>query len=303
MESRNESVIERLTEACENQQGMLMLINLDNFQIFKYVYGDEISAELIKNVSRALDDSTTDYDIKGYVGEDEFVIFSTSVTDKVAFKRLYANMRNKLAEFVKKLVGEDMRIALGVSVGVVMVPDEGTDYRELFKKADMALEHVKQTGNQGCAFYGSQDSLPDEVVDKVETVSRGLDETSLDKGALWLEYDHFSIVYRYVKRYIQTYKTKAVKMLLTITPMSGDIGEDRMIDIVREFGMTVNGALRKSDVMMQSRSNQLFLLLPDMDEQYIDKAYNRIMNRWMKNPYSQEVKIKREYDTIKPVEE
>lgn len=297
-----ESVIERLTRACETQKGMLMLINLDNFQIFKYVYGAELATELIKNVSKALDDNTADYDVKGYVGEDEFVVFSTSIADRVAFKRLYGNMKNKLAEHVKKLVGEDMRISLGVSVGVVMVPEEGTDYRELFQKADMALEHVKQSGIQGCAFYGNQDSLPEEATDKVESISRGLDESSLEKGALWLEYDHFSIVYRFVKRYIQTYKTKAVKVLLTITPLQ-PLGDDEMAEIIREYGMTVNGALRKSDVMMQSRPNQLFLLLPDMEEQYIAKAYNRIMNRWTKNPYSKMVQVKLEYDTLKAVEE
>ncbi len=294
------SVIERLTYACANEKGMLMLINLDNFQIFKYVYGEELSQELIKNVSKALDDNTADEDIKGYVGVDEFVVFSQSIADRVAFKRLYRNMRNKLTEYVKKLVGEDMSISLGVSVGVVRVPEEGTDYKELFQKADMALEHVKQTGNSGCAFYGNQDLESDaDVVDKVATISRGLDETSIENGALWLDYEHFSIIYRFVKRYIQTYKVKAVKMLLTLYPAGGEnITPEEMVEITREFGMVINGALRKSDVMMKSRPNQFFILLPEMGEEYIDKAYNRFMNRWAKNPLARRVQIKCETESL-----
>ena len=298
-EYARDSIKERLIYSCSREKGMLMLINLDNFQIFKYVYGEDIANELIAGVRKALEDNTDEDDIRGNVGLDEFIIFSKSITDKVAFARLYGNLRNKLAEYAKRLVGEDMKLALGVSVGVVSVPDEGTDFKELFQKASAALEHVKASGSQGCAFYGNVDKLSNEtsVADRIQTVKRGLDETG-ERGALWLDYDHFSVVYRYIKRYIQTYKTRAVAMLLTVTPVGNFMAEDELAEITNEFGMTVSSVFRKSDIMMQSRPHQFMLILPEMDDNYISKTFARLMNTWQTSENYYKVKIDYEYESI-----
>ncbi len=303
-ESRNEGIREQLTNACLNSEGLLMLINLDNFQIFDYVYGKEVSDELLRAIFKAITDNTGAEDIRASVGGDGFIVFSKTITDNVSFSRLYGNMKNKLSEYVKHLVGEDMKISLGVSVGVVMVPQEGTDFAELFQKANSALEMVKITGTSGCAFYGNTKNLPqaENVSDKVQTVSRGLEENG-ETGALWLEYDQFSIVYRFMRRYIQTYDRKAVKMLITIHPIDVTMPEDELASITREFGMVVNKTLRKSDIMMQSRPHQYFLLLNEMDAAFISKTYARIMSNWQNSPNYYKVRTTYECEDLKPAEQ
>ena len=42
---------------------------------------------------------------------------------------------------------------VGVSIGVVLAPDAGTDLIELQRKADIALYHAKDQGRRDCHRY------------------------------------------------------------------------------------------------------------------------------------------------------
>ena len=176
-----------------------------------------------------------------------------------------------------------MKILLGASIGGVFIPEHGRIYEELFHKADLALEYIKQTGNHGCAYYNKSD-VEGEQIDGLETISKSMDEGNHYRGALWLDYDYFSIVYKYVRRYIQTYKGVASKLLITIEPTQ-DISMEDFTEIAKAFGKVVNHTLRKSDIMMQSRTNQYFILLPEMTDRYIEKVRERIMYQWEDTDY------------------
>ena len=188
-----------------------------------------------------------------------------------------------------------MKILLGASIGGVFVPEHGRIYEELFHKADMALEYIKQTGNHGCAYYNKSDD--EERIDGLETISKTMDEGNHYKGALWLDYDYFSIVYKYVRRYIQTYKGVASKVLITIEP-TVEMSMEDFAEASKAFGKVVNHTLRKSDIMMQSRTNQYFVLLPEMTDRYIEKVRSRIMYQWEDTDYFDVTDIKFEADTI-----
>ena len=292
-------IIEKLAQACETEQGALMIINLDNSEIFNDVYGYDVGEVLIEKVEEAIRANTADDSIHGRIGGDEFVVFCRTINDKVAASRIYGNINNQISEVVKKLVGEEMRISLGASFGVVFVPEQGTNYDTLFNKAYRALDHVKQTGNTGCAFYEKRITNDDTIVmDDFDYLSKGLDGGDKDKGALWLEYDYFSIVYRFMRRYIHTYKGSAVKMLISITPTVDDITIDEFNVMTRAFGKIVNSSLRKSDLMMQSRKNQFFLLLPEIPQDYVTKVFNRIRSTWAKTEYYDITEISYEADRL-----
>ena len=281
-------VKERISKACRSEKGILMLINIDNLVLFNEFYGRETGDDIIKAFETAIEDNVSESDIKGSLGGDEFVVFSKSMGDKVAFARFYGNIKKELSESIKNLIGEDANISVGVSIGAVFVPEQGSEYGDLFEKAGRAMEYIKGTGNSGCAFYGANDSDDGEpnIVDNFESISLGLDGGETPRGALWLDYDYFSIIYRFMRRYINTYKGKAAKMLITVKLTDESISQEDFSEMMRTFGMIVNNTLRKSDLMVQSRKNQLFLLLPEMPEQYIEKVYNRIMNRWNKTDYA-----------------
>ena len=260
-----------------------MLINLDSFELFNDVYGHDMGDVMLEKCIEIINDCCEDSDIKGSLGGDEFVVFCRGLLDKGAFARLAAEINKRISAAAKELIGTDMKILLGASIGGVFIPEHGRIYEELFHKADLALEYIKQTGNHGCAYYNKSD-VEGEQIDGLETISKSMDEGNHYKGALWLDYDYFSIVYKYLRRYIQTYKGVASKLLITIEPTQ-EISMEDFSEIAKAFGKVVNHTLRKSDIMMQSRTNQYFILLPEMTDRYIEKVRERIMYQWEDTDY------------------
>ena len=270
-------VINRLTEACKNEEGVLMLVNMDNFGLFNEIYGMDAGDVLLEKCVQIINEVTEGDDIKGSLGGDEFIIFCRNLDDKSEIAEMQQYINEKITEEVKSILGEGTKVAMGVSIGAVLVPEYGTDYEDLFLKADLALDYVKLTGEHGCAFY-NRSSEKDEK--RIDDISRFMDENEDERGALWLEYDNFSIVYKFYKRYMQTYGGQAAKMLIKVNPKINNIGEEHWRQVVRDFGKIINVTLRKSDIMMQSGTNQFFILLPEITEPYVNKVANRIESRW-----------------------
>ena len=278
------SIIEKLDRVCSTEKGVLLLINLDNFSLFTDIYGQETASSVLNDCARIISENTEADDVKGNLGGGGIVKKRKNMDDKKAFAAFYKTINDELEKSTKKILGEDANIMVGASVGGVFVPDMGTSYDDLFHKADMALEYVKQTGTHGCALYNLNSEKEEEPVDQLESISRGLDEYNVQKGALWLDYDYFCVVYRFMRRYIKTYKGSITKVLVTVTPNT-EIPDDEFVKITKEFGEILNVTLRKSDVMMQSRRNQFFVLLPQIEEKYIESVCARIMECWSETPY------------------
>jgi diguanylate cyclase (GGDEF) domain len=273
------AVIESLTKACKTDSGVLALINVDNFALFNDIYGMECGDKVIQKCIQVIDKVTEGDDIKASLGGDEFVVFAKNLKDKGELIAMTAYINEKLAYYITDLVGADNTVSLGVSTGAVFVPEYGDSYEDLFHKADKALATAKQIGNHGCSFY--EPSPRDrEMVYDIGKITEKLDEDSELHGAMWLDSVYFGIVYRYIRRYLSTYGEDAAKMLITLDLTADNIGEEHFHQIVKEFGKVVVSALRRSDVVFQSRSNQFFLLLPKMNEEYIDKMSSRIKKKF-----------------------
>ena len=272
-------VISRLTDACATESGVLMLLNLDNFALFNEIYGIEMGDALLEKCVRIVNEVTEGDDIKGRLGGDEFIIFCRNLDKKTEVAEMLEYINEKIDDVIDELLGEETNISLGVSIGAVQVPEYGTEYEDLFHKADTALDYVKQTGEHGCAFYDMDETQ--DGAGRIADISKFMDEAGDERGALWLEYDYFSVVYKFYRRYIQTYGGVAAKMLVKVKPKVNNIGEEHFKQIVRDFGKIINVTHRKSDLMMQSGSSQFFLLLPEITEEYIEKVTRRIEKRWI----------------------
>ena len=273
------SVKERLIQACSTEDGLLTIVNLDNFLLFNDIYGEELGEKLLEVCVRIIDSVTEGDDIKASLGGDEFVIFCRGLKDKNELVEIHEYINEKINEALPSIVGADNNISLGVSMGAVLIPDEGTDYEELFGKADQALDFVKQSGGHKIAFYEKQ--LSDKkYLNDLDNLSKEMDEKNDERGCMWLDHSDFSIVYRFLRRYIETYKKTACKMLVTFSPVRDDVSDEEFAHIVKGFGNVINAALRRSDIMMQSRNNQFFLLLPEMTEEFMILISKRFEKRW-----------------------
>ncbi len=60
---------------------------------------------------------------------------------------------------------------------------------------------------------------------------------------------------------------------------------------MKAFGENLHMHLRKSDLMMQSRNNQFFLLLPELDHAYVEQVVERILNTFNETGYAGKARV------------
>ena len=140
-------------------------------------------------------------------------------------------------------------------------------------------------------------------IEELRCISKMLEEKDTSNAALWLNQESFGIAYRFMLRYVRSYRSVAYRALVTLNQKSDSYGVEEFVGISDEFGKIINHSLRKSDVMMQSKPNQYFLLLPELSEENIESVFARIRNEWKKTDYYDKTTIRFDAELVKSVEE
>ena len=270
-----------LSRMCSDSAGCLMMIDLDSFKLVNDIYGHEMGDKVLIGFADIIRNLVPAGSKCGRIGGDEFVSFALGINseDKVAdFTR---RVNEELVKMAKELMGAEMSIPLGASIGAIFVPRYGNDYNSLLKLADKSLYIVKKNGKHGFELYDddTDDDESDTDVPDIKTISEILGERSIQNIALQLDKDAFSHVYRYVIRYIIRHHINACKVLFTLSPAEGVSNADYS-DSVDEFGNHIRESLRKSDILMRNRKNQYFVFLTDIREDSIAKVISHIIKDW-----------------------
>lgn len=156
---------DRLTQAINmmhrsKEELAVLLLDLDRFKDVNDTLGHHIGDQLLKEASVRLQDSIRSSDTVARLGGDEFAIIAPQTS------------ANEALEFSKKIIKtlckvyklEHNNIFVGVSIGISMYPDNGTDNYTLIRHADTAMYGAKYN-NQGALLYlASQDkNTPDKL--------------------------------------------------------------------------------------------------------------------------------------------
>lgn len=290
------AVTEKLTELCRMRKGILLVVDLDCFKLVNDLYGHEKGDAILRVFSDIMRKNTRSADIAGRIGGDEFVLFCTDSTERATVSHICERMNRQFVEQAKALLGENMAIPLGVSIGAAVVPDNGSDFVEVFKQADQALYSVKQNGKHSFAFCDDHGvDATNQQEDDLQSLNMIFEERNVTNGAYYIGRDAFTQVYRFFLRYVRTYKESAYTLLMTLspTPLCRSFAE-----ISDFFGDIVGKSLRKSDIMVRIRQNQYLLLLPHVPETFFDPLVERILKRWNSFPSSSQIEIRYESQFI-----
>jgi diguanylate cyclase (GGDEF)-like protein/PAS domain S-box-containing protein len=131
-------------------QGKLFFIDLDGFKEVNDRYGHETGDKLLVQVAEHLRESLGDIAFLARYGGDEFVAFvSKEKSDEST--QLLANRVTTALRGPFEI--DDLSVDLSCSVGVVNVPEHGTDASELVKFADLAMYRAKQNGKDQHAVF------------------------------------------------------------------------------------------------------------------------------------------------------
>ena len=267
---------------CSNETGCLMMIELDHLRSVSEVYGHETGDKVIKTFAGILASLVPDGSRCARIVGGEFTVFCRGMIGEEDVRQFSERLNAAVPDFAEKLMGGDMNIPLGASVGAVFVPKYGKVYEELIKYADRSLYAAKQDAKHSCNIYSSDlqhDDDANSVDMDISTLSAILGERTIPNVALQLDKEQFSYVYRYVMRYIVRNQRTACKALITLSKTES-IDEELYRERCDMFGDHIRESLRKSDILMRSKSNQYFIFLTDIRESSIKKVLGNLIGSW-----------------------
>ena len=273
-----------LKKICKKSHGALMMIDLDSFKLVNDIHGHAMGDKILIAFADILRAAMRSTDLIGRMGGDEFVAFCDGVHEDSAIATKTKFINEKITEAAKKLMGEDMNIPLGASIGCVLVPNEGTDFVELYKKADKALYIVKQNGKHGYNIYS--DDAPEDKVETVVTLAQIemiLSERNKEQGAYVIPFESFRIIYRFLKRTRAGYAKTICIVLLALKRTVEDDGKIPLKYAGEQFVECLHKTLRRGDVISQNGSNQFLVLLTNTDGHHdVTRAIARVVENWGK---------------------
>ncbi len=135
----------------------LLCVDIDRFKELNDTLGHPAGDALIQQVAARLKDSVREVDTVARIGGDEFAIVLVDVRDLHSAEAVCDRLLDDLSEPFD-LLGE--QAFAGVSIGIALSPEFGTEPKELMRKADIALYEAKRSGRgRYRVFAGGMDDL------------------------------------------------------------------------------------------------------------------------------------------------
>lgn len=169
-----------LREKSDQEEGTLILLDIDNFQMINDTYGYMFGDAILEEVAEVIKATTRQHDIAVRYGGDEFLIVmkNTEAGKTTTYgRRIYERICNLY-------VGEKENITISCSVGMVSTK-MAKDYLTLFQYADGMLAYVKTHGKNDVLCYSPTSKVVLEMQGEpyIEgNVDTEIDEMSSENG-------------------------------------------------------------------------------------------------------------------------
>ena len=133
----------------------LMFLDLDRFKQVNDTIGHDAGDQLLVETASRLRKTLRENDAVYRFGGDEFVVLLSFIHDRkgaaVVANNILAEIRRP---FTLDIAQESpVSASVGVSIGIAIIPDDGTSLAEVTKAADLAMYSAKESGKNCYAFY------------------------------------------------------------------------------------------------------------------------------------------------------
>lgn len=326
---------EELKNICRASMGALMMIDLDSFKLVNDLHGHAMGDKILIAFADIIRSAVRPSDLLGRMGGDEFIAFCYGLDDEAVVSHKAEFINERLVEVAKKLMGEDMNIPLGASIGCVFVPAEGIVFEDLYKKADKALYNVKQHGKHGYSVYRQNQQINDMEISDVTNLSNIkliLEERNQKEEAAVLGLENFRAIYRFLRRATRDGRIADCILLMSLSPKEEQAVEEvpqvseepqsvesseETTQLTEEESMpqekpkvlpaevgeafleVLKSTLRRSDTITQSSNNQFIIILYDIQLDNVHLVIERIDRNWQHSNYYDKVSYTYEFDLIK----
>ena len=167
----------------------ILLIDLDRFKPINDIHGHATGDLVLREAARRLQAAARTVDTVARLGGDEFVVLLTGVGVRKEARHV--------AERIIRTVTAPLAVhglRLGVSVGIALFPDDGSDADQLLARADGAMYDAKNRGGNRHAFAdtsGASERISPRIAWSaklrigIEEIDRQHEDLVNRMGALW----------------------------------------------------------------------------------------------------------------------
>ncbi len=142
--------INKFIENGQSDKGILFLMDVDKFKSINDTHGHDSGDSVIEQLGKFLGSKFSKDEIVGRFGGDEFVVFFKNTDDLNEACRIANEIITGAAENVEH-PAKDQKVS--VSVGIAIYTGQERDYKEVFKKADIALYRSKADPDKRYCVY------------------------------------------------------------------------------------------------------------------------------------------------------
>lgn len=201
----------------------IMFIDLDDFKAVNDLLGHSYGDNLLKKVSKRIQDRLRNCDTLARIGGDEFVVIADDLKNPVYAQKIAKNIQEA---FNKPVALNKKNISVSGSIGVSIYPDNGNSKRALLKAADTAMYKAKENGKNGICFYSQE--MAATATERVSLESALRDSIKSDSFLLY-----YQPQYR-----LNDNKLIGVEALIRwMHPYKGLVSPDQFIPIANESGL------------------------------------------------------------------
>ncbi|WP_077147739.1 bifunctional diguanylate cyclase/phosphodiesterase [Sphingopyxis sp. KK2] len=146
----NDRLDQALARARRGRSFAVLAMDLDRFKQVNDTLGHAIGDLLIRSFASRLQRIVREVDTIARLGGDEFMVI---LSDAPKRRDVESICERILAAVREPFELGGSRAFVGISIGVVRVPDAGVDRGELIRKADIALYRAKSEGRSGYRIF------------------------------------------------------------------------------------------------------------------------------------------------------
>jgi len=138
-----------LARSADGPSLAFIYLDLDGFKAVNDTHGHMAGDQLLQLVSERLRRLIRAGDLAARIGGDEFIVLSDQV-GRAQLKRFGERLVRDISQPYD--LDDRSTVRIGVSVGIALAPDHGTDMENLMSAADNALYRAKSGGKSRCVI-------------------------------------------------------------------------------------------------------------------------------------------------------
>lgn len=150
----------------KQSKSAMLYMDIDNFKFVNDTFGHYIGDKLLIAVAENIKKVVGDYHVAGRLGGDEFMVITYAYDDISEIGMLADKL---LKTFETGFFIEDSTISITTSIGIALYPEDGENFNDLLKCADIAMYAAKAAGKGSYVYF--DDYMNESIVKKMKIQS------------------------------------------------------------------------------------------------------------------------------------